>query len=75
MTTSLADTPPEVKPNQGMRQPQLGGVQSRLELTRAIPMCAGRHDSWWRLGEEYGWVCGICHPPAFEEVEWRSPGT
>ena len=58
------------KPNQGMRQPQLGGVLSRpLAVTTAV--CKHGPGHLWRLGEGHKWVCGVCHPPAVANVEWN----
>jgi hypothetical protein len=47
--------------NQGMRQPQYGGIQSQLRLARSTAIC--RHKEFWRLGPEHKWVCAVCHPP------------
>ena len=58
-----------MKANQGMRQPQMGGVQSRLDLTSPRPLCG--HESWWRLGPGHKWICATCHPPAVKAFEVR----
>lgn len=57
---------------QGMRQPQMGGIQSRLELTNIQPLCSAKHKSWWRLKGQRKWMCVVCHPPAppAEEIEF-----
>jgi hypothetical protein len=63
------------KSNQGMRQPQMGGVQSRLDLGSSVgPICG--HKEMWRLEPGSKWVCAVCHPPPrqkrFENVERRT---
>ena len=62
----------EAKPNQGMRQPQLGGIGS-IATRRTMNVC--KHtDGVWRLGDGHKWICGVCHPPAVGGVEWiRAP--
>ena len=49
---------------QGMRQPQLGGVNGDLSkqgIGRAS-LCA--HTAMWRKSPEHPWRCAVCHPPA-----------
>ena len=54
--------------NQGMRQPQFGGIQSQLRLTDAKPLC--KHgDNCWRLGPGHKWICAVCHPPTVQSFE------
>jgi hypothetical protein len=58
------------KPNQGMRQPQMGGIQSQLRLASAAPLCArSGHTQRWRLNTDSKWHCMVCHPPAVERYE------
>jgi hypothetical protein len=52
------------KSGQGMRQPQLGGILSMLDLTKPRPLCG--HDTFWRKSPEHPWVCATCHPPAIK---------
>ena len=61
----------EPKPNQGMRQPQLGGAQSRLDMGLSKQTCkhAGPR---WRLQDGGPWRCPICHPPAVTRIEWEA---
>jgi hypothetical protein len=63
-----------MKSNQGMRQPQLGGVQSQLQLARPNPLC--KHREMWRKPGGPKWVCAVCHPPPalpeFADVEWMT---
>jgi hypothetical protein len=60
-----------VKANQGMRQPQMGGVQSQLQLARPNPLCS--HREVWRLNPDSKWICLVCHPPAVSRfVEIRT---
>jgi len=59
-----------VKANQGMRQPQMGGVQSQLRLASPAQICA--HREVWRLDPDSKWICLVCHPPAvgrFVEIQ------
>lgn len=56
--------------NQGMRQPQLGGIGSIFNVGRAAQTCKhGRGDLWRLKGGGAKWICGICHPPAVTNIE------
>jgi len=58
------------KSNQGMRQPQMGGIQSQMRLASAQPLCGRAGHRWkWRLSPSSKWICGECHPPAVERYE------
>ena len=61
-----------VKTNQGMRQPQMGGIQSQLQLARPNPLCD--HSDFWRLPGASKWICAVCHPPAVERYETSERG-
>ena len=59
-----------VKANQGMRQPQMGGVGSRLDVGTMTATC--KHSNFWRLPGGGKWICAVCHPPAVERYESRA---
>ena len=56
-----------MKSNQGMKQPQMGGVGSRLDVTTMGATC--KHERFWRLPGANKWICAVCHPPAVESYE------
>lgn len=59
-----------MKVNQGMRQPQMGGILSQMRLASGAPLCArAGHTSKWGLPGSEKWICSICHPPAVKVFE------
>lgn len=56
------------KGNQGMRQPQFGGIQSQTRLMKPTPLCKHGYNLW-RIGPGHKWVCAVCHPPAVQTFE------
>jgi hypothetical protein len=56
-----------VKANQGMRQPQMGGVGSRLDVSPLSQTC--KHANFWRLPGASKWICAVCHPPSVAAFE------
>jgi hypothetical protein len=62
------------KSNQGMRNPQMGGIGSRIADARVTNQVC-RHNQPWRLDAESKVICGVCHPPAAGlNVEWLEIG-
>lgn len=41
-----------------------------MPTRRSVNVC--KHTAGvWRLGDGHKWICGVCHPPAVRDIEWR----